>query len=290
MGQNSGVASPYNKLFIYYFDGRLKPAGRHFGSRFIGNWEEGDTSFLFFSEPADDRMDQLLSIQPHLTLKDQFTMTYDQWHGEPVNPFRVGKFLIMPPWKKVDADIHDVPIILDPGVVFGAGSHPTTKDCLLATKDCLEAIEIICQNNEIKSALDLGTGTGLLAIAAARLGWRKTLAVDNNFLAVKTARKNVILNKLSDRVCAVYGCAEALLDCPAELLIANIHYDIMKKLVVSPGFLRKKWVVLSGLLRSEARHIEEQLSRYHVTVIKRWIKEGIWHTICARPDTLPDAF
>jgi ribosomal protein L11 methyltransferase len=148
MDQKPGETSPYNKLFIYYFDGRLKPVSRHFGSSFIGNWEEGDTSFLFFSEPADDRIEQLLSTQPHLTLKDQFTMTYDQWHGEPVNPFRVGKLLIMPPWKKVEADINDVPIILDPGVVFGAGSHPTTKDCL-------EAIEIICQNNQIESALDL---------------------------------------------------------------------------------------------------------------------------------------
>jgi ribosomal protein L11 methyltransferase len=277
MDQKPGETSPYNKLFIYFFDGRLKPVSRHFGSSFIGNWEEGDTSFLFFSEPADDRIDQLLAIQSHLTLKDQFTMTYDQWHGEPVNPFRVGKLLIMPPWKKVEADINDVPIILDPGVVFGAGSHPTTKDCL-------EAIEIICQNNQIESALDLGTGTGLLAIAAARLGCRKILAVDNNYLAAKTTRNNVILNNLGDRVCAIYGCAEALLDCPAELLIANIHYDIMKKLIVSPGFLQKKWIVLSGLLRSEAKHIEEQLAQYHVTVIKRWLKEGIWHTIYARTD------
>jgi ribosomal protein L11 methyltransferase len=277
MDQNSGAESPYNKLFIYYFDGRLKQIYSQFGERFIGNWEEGDTSFLFFSEPADEYIDQILATHPNLTLQDQFTMTYDQWHGEAINPFRVGKLLIMPPWEKVDADVNDVPIILDPGVVFGAGSHPTTKDCL-------EAIEIICQNNQIKSALDLGTGTGLLAIAAARLGCRQTLAVDNNFLAVKTTRKNVILNGLSDRVYPVYGCAEALLDCPAELLIANIHYDIMKKLIVSPGFLRKKWIVLSGLLRSEAKHIEEQLSQSHVTVIKRWQKEGIWHTICARTD------
>jgi ribosomal protein L11 methyltransferase len=275
MDQYSGDTSPYNKLFIYYFNGSLEPISKHFGDSFIGNWEEGDTSFLFFSESAEDRIEQLLAVQPHLTLNDQFCMSYDEWHGEPVNPFRVGRFLIMPPWKREDDVSGEVPIILDPGVVFGAGTHPTTKDCL-------EAIEIVCQNNQIGSALDLGTGTGLLAIAAASLGCRKTLAVDNNFLASKTARNNLILNKLHDRIVVVCGRAEDFVDCPADLLIANIHYDIIKKLIVSPGFMQKKWVVLSGLLRSEAKYIEEQLSQHHVTVIKRWIKDGIWHTICGK--------
>jgi len=270
-----GDASPYNKLFIYYFNGKIDSRQEQFGDDFIGNWEEGDTSFLFFSESADDRMDELLTVQPHLTLKDQFCMSYDEWHGEPVKPFRVGRFLIMPPWRIVDADKNDVPILLDPGVVFGAGSHPTTKDCL-------EAIEIICQNNQVGSAVDLGTGTGLLAIAAARLGCRQTLAVDNNFLAAKTTWKNVTLNKLHDSIGVVCGRAEDLLAWPGDLLIANIHYDVMKKLIFNPGLLQKKWVVLSGLLRSEAADIEAQLSKYHVTVIKRWIKDGIWHTICGR--------
>ncbi len=269
------ASSPYNKLFIYYFNGRLDSGQEQFGDDFIGNWEEGDTSFLFFSESAEDRIEQLLTVQPHLTLKDHFCMSYDQWHGEPVDPFRVGRFLIMPPWKNIDADKNDVPILLDPGVVFGAGTHPTTRDCL-------EAIEIVCHNNQIGSALDLGTGTGLLAIAAARLGCRQTLAVDNNFLAAKTARKNVTLNRLQDHIGVVYGKAEDLLPCPADLLISNIHYDVMKKLILCPEFLQKKWLILSGLLRSEAAHIEAKLSKYHVTVIKRWIKDGIWHTICGK--------
>jgi len=268
-------SSPYNNLFIYYFNGRLDSRQEQFGDDFIGNWEEGDTSFLFFSESCEDRIEQLLRVQPHLTLKDQFCMSYDQWHGEPVNPFRVGRFLIMPPWKSIDADKNDVPIVLDPGVVFGAGTHPTTRDCL-------EAIEIVCHNHHVESSLDLGTGTGLLAIAAARLGCRQTLAVDNNFLAAKTARKNVVLNKLQDHIGVVCGRAEDFLACSVDLLIANIHYDVMKKLIFDPGFLQKQWVVLSGLLRSEAAHVEAQLSKHHVTIIKRWIKDGIWHTICGK--------
>lgn len=276
MGVSSiGGPAPYNQLFIYYFEGRLLSKFEQFGDTFIGNWEEGDTSFLFFSEPADDRIDDLLRRQPHLSLEDRFCMSYDEWHGEPVNPFKAGRFLIMPPWRLADAKAGEVPIILDPGVVFGAGTHPTTRDCL-------EAIKILCDNEEVNSSLDLGTGTGLLAIAAARLGCRYNVAVDNNFLATKTARRNVVLNDLADRVRIVCGLAGDLLDWNADLLIANIHYDVMKDLIVRPGFLKKKWFILSGLLRSEAVQVESELSKKPVTMIEKWVQDGVWHTLLGR--------
>lgn len=271
----TGGIPPYDQLFIYYFQGRLLSKFAQFGKRFIGNWEEGDTSFLFFSAPADDQIDQLLSAQPQLVLEDRFCMSYDQWHGEPVNPFRAGRFLIMPPWRMAAVEEGDVPIILDPGVVFGAGTHPTTRDCL-------EAIEILCDNNKLNSSLDLGTGTGLLGIAAARSGCGRNIAVDNNFLAARTARGNAALNDLDDRVNVVCGLAEDFLAWEADLLIANIHYDVMKKLVISPGFLKKKWFILSGLLRSEAGKIESQLACLPVTIVRKWVKDGVWHTLFGR--------
>lgn len=267
--------APYDKLFIYYFQGQLRKKSQEFGGTFIGNWEEEDTSFLFFSEPAKDQIDQLLIDQPQLTLEDEFCMPYDQWHGEPVGPFRSGRFLIMPPWETSAPDPADVPILLDPGVVFGAGSHPTTRDCL-------EAIEILCDTENVNSSLDLGTGTGLLAIAAARSGCGNNLAVDNNFLAAETARKNVVLNELSDQVDVVCGRAQEFMNRAADLLIANIHYDVMKKLVVHPEFLTKKWFILSGLLRSEVVQLEKQLAQQPVKIIKKWVKDGVWHTLFGR--------
>jgi len=268
-------ASPYTQLHIYYFQGRLAASFDSFGEHFIGNWEEGDTSFLFFSEPAGDQIAHLLAAQPQLTLEDQFCMTYDEWHGERVEPFRAGRFLIMPPWKIVPTRESDIPIILDPGVVFGAGSHPTTRDCL-------EAIEMLFGQEPIASTLDLGTGTGLLAIAAARLGSDQNIAVDNNFLAARTARKNAGLNNLDNHVSIVCGLAEDFLEPAADLLIANIHYDVMKHLIVRPGFLNKKWFILSGLLRTEAGLIESRLTQMPVTLMEKWVKDGVWHTLCGR--------
>jgi len=212
-------SSPYDKLYIYYLNGRLENHPGRLGRSFIGNWEEGGTSFLFFSEPALDQIDVILSKQPQLTLKDQYCMSYEDWHGEPLKPFRAGRFVVMPPWKKTTAADGDVSILLDPGVVFGVGNHPTTQDCLA----CIDAL---FGNHDVQSSLDLGTGTGVLAIAAAKLGSRCNLAVDNNFLAAKTARNNVEINHLENQVYVACGKAENSIDCKADLIIANIHYDV----------------------------------------------------------------
>jgi ribosomal protein L11 methyltransferase len=264
-------SSPYDKLYIYYLNGRMENHPGRLGRSFIGNWEEGGTSFLFFSEPALDKIDVILSKQPQLTLKDQYCMSYDDWHGEPLKPFRAGRFVVMPPWKETTAAGEEVSILLDPGVVFGVGNHPTTQDCLT----CIDAL---FGNHDVQSSLDLGTGTGVLAIAAAKLGSRCNLAVDNNFLAAKTARNNVAINHLEDRVYVACGKAENSIDCKTDLIIANIHYDVMRHLIDSPGFLNKKWFILSGLLRTEARRIEARLSYHSAVIMDKIVRDGVWHT------------
>ena len=271
----SDGTAPYDQLYIYYLEGRLRGTPPAFGEGFIGNWEEENTSFLFFSAPADEKVEGLLAQQPHLILADRFAMPYDQWHGDPVEPFAAARFLIMPPWRRVAAAVGEIPVLLDPGVVFGAGTHPTTRDCL-------EAVEFLCNTEYVASSLDLGTGTGLLAIAAARLGCRRNLAVDLNFLAAKTADRNVTLNHLEDHVFVWCGSAFDYLDLSADLLIANIHYDVMKHLIIRPAFLQKKWFILSGLLRSEAATVEASLSRQPVVIMEKWVQNGIWHTFLGR--------
>jgi len=242
------------------------------GIGFIGNWEEDGFSFLFFSRPSRATVDELLEKHPSLTLIDEYYMTYNEWQGGAIAPFRAGQFLIVPPWQRESEILSEEKLILlDPGVVFGTGTHSTTNDCL-------EALEIVFSREDIKSVLDLGTGTGLLALAAAALGCRKILAVDFNLLAVKTARRNIELNGFEDRLMAVHGKAEDLIFCPADLLIANIHYDVMKHLITSEWFLQKRMFILSGLLRSQAGHVLSLLSQYPVKIIKKWEREGIWHT------------
>jgi len=267
--------NPYKDLYIYYLEGRINSDNGIFGSEFIGNWQEDNFSFLFFKTPSGKKIEEILSTHPGLTLIDNYQMTYDEWQGEMPFPLNIGRFLITTPWELPDNTSKSIKITLDPGVVFGTGTHPTTHDCL-------EALEIAFSNENIESAVDLGTGTGVLAIAAAYLGAKKILAADINYLAVNTARKNFSLNGMQDRILPVQGLAQDYIELPADLLIANIHNDIMKVLIRSDGFLNKKCFVLSGLLKSEAKEIEFQLSKLPVKIIERWERNGIWHTFLGK--------
>lgn len=206
-----------------------------------------------------------------LDLLDHYHMTYEQWQGGDIVPRRIGRFVISPPWFEVGKKNADTTIVLDPGVVFGTGTHPTTLDCL-------EALQLVFEDTTIQSALDLGTGTGLLALAAARMGCSKVLAVDLTLLAARTAQKNVRLNGLSKRILVAQGDAEKFMDFTSDLVVTNIHYDVMKNLIGTSGFLKKKRFILSGLMRSEAACIESTMANLPVEIIRRWNQDGIWHT------------
>jgi ribosomal protein L11 methyltransferase len=77
---------------------------------------------------------------------------------------------------------------------------------------------------------------------------------------------------------AVQGRAQDFVDVDSDLVIANIHYDVIKRLIASKGFFRKKWFIISGLLRSQARDIVAGLSNNSITIINKWEHEGVWHT------------
>jgi len=268
---------PYPHLYIYYVNGRVPGHGKRlFGPSFIGNWQEEDSAFLFFTEPADEAISAFLADRPGLGLTDRFEMSYEDWHGGPILPFKAGRFRIMPPWSKVAVEAGELGILLDPGVVFGAGNHPTTRDCLNA----LQWLILQEPLGPMETVLDLGAGTGLLAIAASRLGVRRALAVDNIYLAAQTTAGNVRSNRLDGRVQAVCGRAEDFIGCRADLVVANIHYDVMRQLIASPGFRQKRGFVLSGLMRSQAGRIKAALAESGASIRDEWIRDGIWHTIC----------
>ncbi len=278
---HKACAGPCQELFIYYLKGRLKADSKTLPDNCIGNWEEEENSFLFFSRPAFEQVENLLSRQPQLSYIDSYQMPYEQWLGEVFSTFEHGKFRIIPLWEapreQLCANGNNLDILLDPGLVFGTGTHPTTRDCL-------DALELAAGSKAFNTVLDLGTGTGLLALAAAKLGSNGVVAADLNLLAAKTAHRNVRLNHLQDRVVTVQGRAEDMIAYPADLVIANIHYDVMRQLVNNNGFLTKKRFILSGLLRSEAKDIADILAKHQVKIIKQWAHEGIWHTFYGKMD------
>ncbi len=265
------MLKPDSTLYIYYLEGRIAKDEKIINKYYIGNWEEDGFSFLFFTQPASKNIDTLVKRSSNLTLLDTYQMTYEQWQGGNIGPSQIGGFLLTPPWFTPPAEEPSTIITLDPGVVFGNGLHPTTRDCL-------QAIEIACAGGKVETMLDLGTGTGVLALAAVKRGCAKALAVDFNYLATQTAHKNVMLNRLEDNILVVNGEAESFTEIQTDLLVANIHYEIMKKIISSDGFLRQKWFILSGLLASEAEKVQHFLKDQPVLILQKWNQNGTWHT------------
>jgi len=263
---------PETVLHIYYIEGILPTDAPIPAENFIGNWVEDNFSFLFFKKSARETVEKILSNYPGLRLQDEYEMSYEQWQGGAIEPVRIGRFLINPPWIKASPRKGEISITLDSGVVFGNGEHPTTQACL-------EAIEIACAGGKVKTMLDLGSGTGILSLAAARLGPKKIASVDYNFLASQTTRTNVLLNNLEEQILVINGKAEEHTGVASDLLVANIHYDVMRNLIRAEGFLKQKWFVLSGLLRSEEKKISAFLATQPVHILKRWNKDSIWNTI-----------
>jgi ribosomal protein L11 methyltransferase len=266
----------YKNLYIYYLEGSLKREEEsHLGPTFLGNWTEEDSSFLFFTQPSKDLVQRIIDKYKRLRLLDEFHFTYEEWVGGKVIPRKVSRFLIVPPWEDHQQNDGDLKMLLNPGVVFGTSLHATTRDSLLALLEIADKLPSY-------RVLDLGTGTGILAIGAALLGAEKILAVDNNPLAVKTAALNVKLNGFEEHIEVRDGLAEDVINLPSDLLIANIQHDIILKLIKEKGFIKKKYFILSGLMRSQARNIRLELSRYPVDIIYEWDNDMVWHTILGK--------
>jgi ribosomal protein L11 methyltransferase len=271
MPESPCTLPPYQNLHIYYLKGRVAhdPAMDH--RSFIGNWQEEEDAFLFFRQTAENLVRKILDRQPGLILVDQFEMTYEEWQGAALAPYQAGELEVVPPWHEKARTAGNGTILLDPGVVFGTGTHPTTHDCLAA-------IQLAFKNQRVRQVMDLGTGTGLLALAAARLGASRVVAVDLNGLAAVTALGNVRINAMTDTILVVQADAKNFMDLPCDLMISNMHYEVMRCLVTAPGFRFQKQFVLSGLLRSQARDIEDRLMQGPARILHKWDRNGIWCT------------
>lgn len=165
---------------------------------------------------------------------------------EHFRPVAVGRtLLVAPPWEK-PATSHRLVLTIEPGRAFGTGHHGTTAGCL-------ELLEAIVTAERPARAIDLGAGSGILAIAAARLGVVRVLACDTDPDAVAATETNAALNGVTDRVRAIVSDAATLEAQPAPLVLANLlaaaHRALAERyarLVAPNGVL-----VAGGLLDAE---------------------------------------
>jgi ribosomal protein L11 methyltransferase len=166
---------------------------------------------------------------------------------EHFRPLPVGRRLVIaPPWD-VPVSNHRLVITIEPGRAFGTGHHATTAGCL-------EALERQLESAMPDRVLDLGTGSGILAIAAARLAAPAILAVDDDPDAVACAIANAARNGVADRIRAMLGDAGAIALEPAPLVLANLLSAAHVRLAARYRDMvaRQGTLVLGGILESEA--------------------------------------
>jgi ribosomal protein L11 methyltransferase len=241
------MLTPDTMLHIYEIQGDVQREPVDPPHTFIGLWNEEDISYFFFTAPADDFV-QGLKTREGINVTGFHEVAYRDWQdGLPPRGLRVGSLYYLP------ANHPDPPphaILLDPSVVFGDGTHPTTLACL-------EALERLCRNTVCARVVDLGTGSGILTLAAARLGATEIVAVDRNRLAVQTAKRNIARNTGLPRISIVLGEARVFLDRPADVVLANLPYQVLRELSTRSELNRHRYWVVSGISAYQGETLSE---------------------------------
>jgi len=178
----------------------------------------------------------------------------------------IGKnFLVLPCWMDLPSQFYNKVVIrLDPGAAFGTGSHPSTSLCLEMMEET---------NIKDKKILDVGCGSGILSIAAKKLGAKELVVIDHDYLAINSTKENLILNfgKLNS-FCFFKGSfsevkkEKTLKTC--DLILCNILASVIKPLI--PHFYEilnlHGYLILSGILYSQKEEIIKLLNLYHFKI------------------------
>jgi ribosomal protein L11 methyltransferase len=174
-------------------------------------------------------------------------------------PVRIGSTLVVyPPWEKARLKKGQIPVEITPGMAFGTGTHATTQLCI-------EALEKRVRRRRGTTVLDVGTGSGILSIVAAKLGVQEVWGIDTDPVAVEVARENVEKNGVKAQVRirrGDVGRIQKTFDC----VVANIDFKGLKRLK-GPLIRRlndKGFLILSGILKEEQDRIRHDYLKTRV--------------------------
>jgi ribosomal protein L11 methyltransferase len=191
-------------------------------------------------------------------------------------PLVVGKIVVKPTWEDFDATPDQIIVELDPGMAFGTGNHPTTQMCLLAIQNHLQPGDVM---------LDVGCGSGILAIAGALLGASEIVGVEVDPIAVKAAKENVVVNGVEASVRIIEADSPLAGGVSADFITANIVaaaiLGMRAELVSSlkPGGT----LVVSGIIEERESEVAVALEAEGLTLVEI-MREGEWVSIVGRKE------
>jgi ribosomal protein L11 methyltransferase len=253
----------YDRLHVYSLDlAELPPLVDD--PDLIGAWVEDGEALLFFHREKEALIEGLCR-QTGSSVVYQADLDYQEWEaGHVISSFSVDGLTVAPVWETAPADIR-----LDPSVVFGSGFHPTTRLCL-------EMLLKYIAEDSPRSVLDLGSGTGLLGIAAACRGVPEVTAVDHNALACELLAANAERNGVADRLAIRQldlrrGCPDTRVD----LVVANLYKGLLEQLFDQPSFWQAKTYLISGFVPAMEPDLLAALPPRGLRFVKRQRRE-LW--------------
>lgn len=218
-------------------------------------------------EYLSDIRTKLLEAYPELSteITSMDSKVWMEGWRESFKPIYSRDFVIHPPWDKPEKT-QRMPIEIEPGMAFGTGQHATTQVCL-------EMIEELEPQNGDKF-LDVGTGTGVLAIAGYLKGYRKIVATDVDHAAVKASKANARINGANVEV--VNGSVPTDLKACFDVVVANILFVVLERIIadLASATKHKGILILSGLLSDQKDLMLEFTKREGLTLMKTLEKDG----------------
>src|SRR5262245_6778137 len=254
-----------------------------------GRWQ---LAIHFCSAPDETRLRSLVKLAAGETAADALRVepvAAADWVAQGLaglKPVRAGRFIVYGAHSRAAPRANDIGIEIEAALAFGTGHHGTTRGCLLALDD-------LAKRRKVRRALDIGTGAGVLAIAAARLWRTPAVAGDIDPVAVSAARANARLNRAASMitfVCAPGGGAQSIrARAPYDLILANILLGPLTRLAVplcklaGPGAR----IVLSGLLPGHANAVLAIYRAQGLALERRILLEGWVTLVMRRPSRYP---
>lgn len=189
-------------------------------------------------------------------------------------PTKVGsKIVVKPTWEDYETKNDELLVELDPGMAFGTGTHETTRMCIQALERYVK---------EDSTVFDVGCGSGILAISAAKLGAKLAVGVDLDPVAVESAKENVNFNNL-DNIEILYGNLVEVIDGKADIVVANIIAEIIciltedvKRVIKEGGYF-----ITSGIIHDRVEMVTKKLEETGFEVLEI-NKDGEWNCIVAK--------
>lgn len=209
---------------------------------------------------ATEEINKLQNLLGENLLFSNETNLEDDWkeaYKLHFKPWQYKNFKFVPSWEKEKSDDESGKLIvsIDPGMAFGTGTHETTRLCL---EFLIDQYSLINEINSNLSLVDIGCGSGILAITAAKLGFKNILGIDNDSDAIENAFLNSKKNNLSDTIVFKQVELAKITNSHYQCVIANIQADVLllnSSVLINLLRNQKSSLILSGILNYEVEHV-----------------------------------